>query len=150
MKNSTKFLNLTIVAMLLFGFCFLFSGCSTTHDEPDNSLAIEGTYKFASVSFFEEIEGTDFSATFEAGDTYMDELLTEDSMVLTLNKDGSAVVVVSSVSDGTEEKMTQVGSWVSGADNTVVITFDGSSVSCTCDGKTLIIEEQEMSMTFKK
>lgn len=150
MKNVTKIFSLTIVAMLLFSFCFLFSGCSSANDESDDSLTVEGTYKFASMRLFEEIDGTDFSATLEAGDTYMGELLSEDTMVITLNSDGSVVAVATSVSSGTEEKMTQVGSWVNGADNTVVITFDGSSMSCKCDGKTLIIEDQMLSMTLKK
>lgn len=136
-KKATRFLSATVLAMFLLSFCFLFAGCSAK---------IEGTYKFSSMHYSEG--GMDLDI--KVGEQFMGAItLNEDFCVMTLNEDGSVVATISAFSMG-DESETQVGTWVKGADKTVVITFDGESQTCECDGKTLSFEEDGMKMTLKK
>lgn len=153
MKKATRFLSATVLAMFLLSFCFLFAGCSAK---------IEGTYKFSSMSFTEEVSGgVSVDVTVNVGEKYDDEVLTEDYYVITLNEDGSAVFyeqneMIMNYFTGESYTYTnvQVGTWVNGADKTIALTFDGSSISCKYDGKTLSFEYFEdgapKTMTLKK
>lgn len=127
-----------ILMGLLCCLCFLFTGCFDKE--------IEGTYKFKSMTWTEggmEME-------IKAGEKFMGMMtISEDFMKITLNKDGTVVMVSSSFEDSTDTD-TETGTWSKSEKGKIAITFDGETQLCECDGKKLVIENGVEKITLKK
>lgn len=137
MVRTKKFIG-SILMGLLCCLCFLFTGCFDKE--------IEGTYKFKSMTYTEggmEME-------IKAGEKFMGMMtISEDFMKITLNKDGTVVMVSSSFEDSTETE-TEMATWSKSEKGTIAITFDEETKICECDGKKLIIESDGAKITLKK
>ena len=137
MVRTKKFIS-GILMGLLCCLCFLFVGCFDKE--------IEGTYKFKSMTYTEggmEIE-------IKAGEKFMGMMtISEDFMKITLNKDGTVVMVSSSFEDSTDTE-SETGTWSKSEKGKIAITFDGETQLCECDGKKLVFEEDGAKVILKK
>lgn len=133
----TKKLIGVFFAGLLLCLCFLFTGCF--------DKGIEGTYKFKSMTWTEG----NIEMEIKAGEKVNGMMtLSEDYMKITLNKDGSAVMVSSSFES--KDMETETGTWVKAEKGKIAITVGGETQLCECNGKKLIFEEDGAKITLKK
>lgn len=125
--------------MAIAAFCtlcvsFVLAGCSAS---------TEGTYKFYSMKG----EKNGIQIEIEVGEKFMGMMtLTEDFITMTLNEDGSVAAI--SKTNGEEEIST--GLWIKSGEENIAITLDGETKNCACDGKTLTIEVDGMTLILKK
>ena len=143
------FLTVFLCAFFIFGGCYLpdgtqmqgcnmqacnMQGCITTQ------VDMSGEYKFYSMSYEED----GMMVELKAGEKFMGSIvLTEDFMSITLYQDGSAKMVSAG------ETMNG-GSWKKVDDSHVEITFEGSSETFVCDGKTMTIDQDGVKVVLKK
>ena len=134
MKRTKSFL-LTVLMGVFLCLCFAFTGCSGK---------MEGTYKFKSMSYNQG----GVSVELKVGEKFMGAItLSEDFMTVTLNEDGTVSMAINTGETGSE---TTTGTWTKKDDGKIEITVDGEAQSCTCDGKTLVIEVDGSSVTLAK
>ena len=82
----------------------------------------------------------------EAGEELMGMItLTEDFVVLTLNDDGTAIMTTKL---GEETK--QEGTWKKDENGKLALTFEDSTETVECDGKTILFEMGGVSMVLEK
>ena len=121
--KKIKTIFLTSLTSVLLLVCLLFSGCGTA-----------GKYDFESL----EVAGT----TYEIGDIYSGEELTEDYMSLRLKSNGNAITFM----DG---KAVATGTWEE-EDDTIIITIAGSPQVFKKDGKKLTATIYGETITLSK
>ncbi len=101
-----------------------------------------GTYKFKSIRY----EDSGMTVEVEAGEEIMGMItLTEDFAVLTLNDDGTAIMTINS-----GEEMKQEGTWKKDENGKLALTFEDSTETFECDGKTISFEMDGMSIVLEK
>ena len=124
-----------VLTVMLFLVCLLVPACSAKSQA--------GTYKFNRMTG--DMGG--MSVDLEVGEEFMGMItLTEDYMTITLNEDGTAV----SETNAMGESMTINGTWTSKSSNEIDLTFEGETVACSCDGTTLSMEQDGLSVVLKK
>ena len=129
--RTKRFLTTLFIGVFMC-VCLLFSACAKT----------EGTYKFKSMSYQE----SGVTVELVAGEKFMNSItLTEDFMVITLEESGIATVV-----SATASGEVRTGTWLAKEDKKVEITFDGETMVCDCDGKTLSIDVDGVKMILEK
>ncbi len=130
MKGKKGIVRIILMALFVV-MCFALTGCGKE---------LEGTYKFSKLEY--NAEGMNVSV--KAGEQFMGMMtLTEDYVKVTLNKDGTAEMVM----DGE----TSNGTWSKKDDKSIELTFDDQPVTCKCDGETLVIDDGDGSkITLKK
>ena len=128
--KKTKALLLTILSCLIACCLFLFAGCKKT----------EGTYKFNQMSYTEQ----GMSVDLKVGEKFMNMItLTEDYITITLNEDGT-------VSMTTAGELPVTGSWAENGKDKINLTFNSETITCDCDGKTLIMASEGVIITLRK
>lgn len=100
-----------------------------------------GTYKFQSM--LADVGG--IQAELVVGEKYLGTItLTEEFMVLTLEKDGTAALsALSSLGSST-------GTWKKTGKNEITLTLDGEAIAMNMDGDLLIFQEEMGKITLKK
>ena len=131
---------LSILALVLGLFCLASCG------EKENSGEVNyaGTYKFESMVVTSE----GATVTLKVGETYMGMIsLSADFMVVELKADGSA-----SLSMAMLEGEVTTGTWAkSETAGKIVLTFEDEAETVSCDGSTLVMDEEGMgTLTLKK
>ena len=129
MKRMKKFMSVLLVGLFAI-MCFALTGCGKD---------LEGTYKFSKL----EYEEGGMNVTVKAGEQFMGMMtLSEDYVKITLNEDGTVVMVMQGeIIEGT---------WEKGDDGEVELTIDGDTQTCKCDGDKLVMEEDGAKITLKK
>lgn len=128
---------ISILVLICLCSVLMLTGCSK----------VEGTYKFASM--VAEYGGV--QVNIEAGEEFMGFMtLTEDYMVLTLEKDGKATL--SSMGGSIGEKLTLEGTWEKDGKDKLILTFEGEPLTVTLEKDTIIIDNEELGgkITLKK
>ena len=129
--RTKRFLTTLFIGVFMC-VCLLFSACAKT----------EGTYKFKSMSYQE----SGVTVELVAGEKFMNSItLTEDFMVITLEESGIATMV-----SATAPGEGGTGTWLAKEDKKVEITFNGETMVCDCDGKTLSIDVDGVKMILEK
>ena len=121
--KKIKTIFLTSLTSVLLLICLLFSSCGTA-----------GKYDFESL----EVAGK----TYEIGDIYSGEELTDDYMSIRLKSNGTAITFI----DG---KALAAGSWVEEGDE-IIITIEGDSQVFKKDGKKLTATIYGQKITLSK
>ena len=124
MKNTKRFL-LAVFSAIVLCLTFVFATACATK--------VEGTYKFSKMSYVQ----SGVSVEIKAGEQFMGFMtLNEDFMQMTLNEDGTIVIVAA-------EEEAETGTWVKEG-NTLKITDKlGEVTEATCDGKTITFTEMD-------
>lgn len=121
---------LSLLLVICLAFSIMLTGCSSP----------AGTYKFQSLTT--GTEGIQMELT--VGEKYLGYLtLTEDFVVITLEKDGTAIMKVSLGDD-------QTGTWEKTGKNEITLTIDGESDIMILDGDLLILQDDIGKLTLKK
>ena len=128
-KKSFCILFLSFITCLVF----LCSGC--------NVNKIEGVYKFKSMTYNEG----GVSVEIKAGEKIMGMVtLSEDYITLSINKDGTATMK-------NDDEEILIGTWTKVDNKQIALTFEDEIKTCSCDGKTITIEETgEGKIVFEK
>ena len=131
--NRTKRLFLQLLICIITTFSLLLTACGGN---------VEGTYKFKKLSYQE----SGVTIELEAGEKFMGMItLAEDFATITLNADGSAVMMMKA--DG---EQTSTGTWTKAEDGKIVLTFDGEPQTVTCDGKKIEVETDGIKLVLEK
>ena len=131
MNRAKKFFICLLISMVTC-FSFLLVACGNN---------VEGTYKFKKLTYQEG----GLTVELEAGEKFMGAItLSEDFIVITLNKDGSAVMSMQ-----TEGEELSTGTWVKGEEGKIVLDF-GEAQTVACDGKTMDFEIDGVSLILEK
>ena len=126
MKSIKK---ISILVLICLCSVLMLTGCSK----------VEGTYKFASM--VAEYGGV--QVNIEAGEEFMGFMtLTEDYMVLTLEKDGKATL--SSMGGTMGEELALEGTWEKDGKDKLILTFEGDPLTVTLEKDTIIIDNEEL------
>ena len=130
----TRKLFFKLFICLLSIFAFAFAGCGNI---------VEGTYKFKYLSYTEK----GVTIELEVGEDFMGILtLNEDFAVLTLNANGTAVMIIKA--DGEEEP--SMGTWAKADSGTIALKFDDVTMTCPCDGKQIEFEVDNIKLILEK
>ena len=135
MVRTRRFLGAILMVLMLCA-CFLFCGCK-------EDAKIEGTYKFSKMTYVE----AGVQVEINAGEKFMGMItFSEDYMTLTLNENGTAVMVMS---DG-ESMETGNGTWTKIDNNTLQITIEGEPENVQWSGNTITMENDGATVILKK
>ena len=138
MTRTKKFL-LRFVLCMFACFSLLLSGCVL---RVGGTTKIEGTYKFQKLSY----QQGGMTIELEAGEEFMGMMtLSEDYVVLALNEDGSAVMVINA-----DTTQTFTGTWEKVESGEIALTFEGDTETATCNGKKIEFEMDGMKLVLKK
>lgn len=119
--------------LLLLVCCFALLGLTSC------KAKVVGTWKFAEMT----VEVAGVSKTVKAGESFMGQAISEDYMVLVLEKDGTGTMTVFGV-DAAQEL-----TWEKDGD-VVKITSDGETLEATLEDDYLVLSEDGSSIKFAK
>ena len=138
--NRTKKVLLHFVLCMFTCFTLFLAGCTF---QLGGLVQIEGAYKFQKMSY----QQGGMTIELEAGEKFMGMItFSEDYMTLTLNENGTAVMVMS---DG-ESMETGNGTWTKIDNNTLQITIEGEPENVQWSGNTITMENDGATVILKK
>ncbi|MBR5439605.1 MAG: hypothetical protein IKV61_05255 [Clostridia bacterium] len=135
MKTFKKVFSLLTLSICL-ALCFMMGGCTQTEGQ--------GTYKFSSI----KIGNKNSYVELKAGENFMNYSLTEDSVVLVLNEDGSGQLT-SEFGDliGID---TITGSWALISEKQIGVTANDYTLVLDYNGEFVEFEYEDFSIKLKK